>query len=376
MQPNALPTPLRSNAPTHMAVEPLLADSYSSVAALPDDVLHLFERAERERTDLGAGWYHNLIRTVFPGHPGVRFYVLRQGGRPVAALPVRFDREGGHCLEALGNFYTWLYAPVLEPGLPPDVLAPLLREACREFGSVASLRFAPLDPASPAWATLQASLRACGFATFDFFCHGNWYQPVVDPWPAYLAQRKGQLRSTIKRAEKKLLADGAQIEILTRVDEVARAIDAFQQVYARSWKRPEPFPDFMPGLITLAAERGWMRVGAVWLGGQPVAAQFWIVAHGRAEIYKLAYDEAFKAQAPGTVLTARLMQHAMDVDRVTEIDYLIGDDAYKADWMSSRRERWGLVAFNLRSVRGCVGALREWAGRQLKQLRGTPPPQT
>jgi len=41
------------------------------------------------------------------------------------------------------------------------------------------------------------------------------------------------------------------------------------------------------------------------------------------------------------VLTAALMQHALDVDRVQTVDYLIGDDAYKREWMSHRREPAG-----------------------------------
>jgi hypothetical protein len=44
----------------------------------------------------------------------------------------------------------------------------------------------------------------------------------------------------------------------------------------------------------------------------------------------------------GSVLTQALIQHAMDVDRVTEVDYLTGDDAYRADWMALRRKRVGL----------------------------------
>ena len=43
------------------------------------------------------------------------------------------------------------------------------------------------------------------------------------------------------------------------------------------------------------------------------------------------------------------MQHVIDTDHVEEVDYLTGDDAYKQDWMSHRRERIGLVAFNPRT---------------------------
>jgi len=121
---------------------------------------------------------------------------------------------------------------------------------------------------------------------------------------------------------------------------------------------------FMPGLMRLCAAAGALRLGLVWLHGQPIAAQLWMVHGGRAEVYKLAYDEAFKGYSPGTVLTARLMQHVIEHDKVAEVDYLIGDDAYKTSWMSHRRERWGLVAYNQRSLTGMV----LWHGAQLKRL--------
>ena len=41
------------------------------------------------------------------------------------------------------------------------------------------------------------------------------------------------------------------------------------------------------------------------------------------------------------------MEHVIDTDKVHDVDYLTGDDAYKKDWMPDRRERWGIAVFNL-----------------------------
>lgn len=51
-----------------------------------------------------------------------------------------------------------------------------------------------------------------------------------------------------------------------------------------------------------------------------------------ASIYKLAYQDKFADLSVGSILTARLMQHVIDIDGVTHVDYLTGDDAYKRDW--------------------------------------------
>ena len=38
-----------------------------------------------------------------------------------------------------------------------------------------------------------------------------------------------------------------------------------------------------------------------------------------------------------------LMEYVIDTDKVDEIDFLTGNDRYKQDWMSERRERWELT---------------------------------
>jgi hypothetical protein len=226
-----------------------------------------------------------------------------------------------------------------------------------------------MDPSAPSYRLMLEGMRMAGWQPFQFFAFGNWYLPVRASWTAYLAQRDGILRSTIKRMSKKFGAGGGMLEIVTDGADMARAIDAYQTVYATSWKKPEPYPEFMPGLARTCAGLGYLRLGLAWLNGRPIAAQLWIVSHGRAEIYKVAYDEGFKAYAPGTLLTALLMEHVIEIDRVSEVDYLIGDDPYKKSWMSHRRERWGVIAYNPRSLGGLAGWGRESLGRLVKSIR-------
>jgi Acetyltransferase (GNAT) domain len=125
--------------------------------------------------------------------------------------------------------------------------------------------------------------------------------------------------------------------------------------------------EFIPGLIRLCAQQGVLRLGVAHIDGKPAAAQLWIVHNGAALIYKLAYDEQFADLSVGTILTANLMQHVLDIDKAEVVDYLSGDDAYKKDWMSDRRERWGILAMNPRTVGGAMAIGRHVGGRFLKR---------
>ena len=136
------------------------------------------------------------------------------------------------------------------------------------------------------------------------------------------------------------------------------ALAAVQGSFAIAWEGPG-------GSAQVAVDRFAIQSFCYWV----IAAQLWIVSQGRAAIYKVAYDEQYKNLSPGTVLTAQLMQHVMDIDGVAEVDYLIGEDPYKRKWMTHHRERIGLVAFDCRTASGLFLALRMRLGQLLRSSR-------
>jgi len=363
---------IRSKHRKEEAGDVLACEAYPNADSLPEDVLSLFADAERQSIDLGAAWYRNYVGTVAGSEPCVRFHVLRRGGRAVAVLPVavRPSRMPWHRkVASLSNFYSALYAPVLDASVDAAQLAMLVRAIRKAHAPVASWQFEPMDPTSAAYHTLRSALHLGGLRVNESFCFGNWYLPVDMNWNDYLAARPGEVRSTVRRMQRKLAHEGGHVEVVRDASDLARGVAAYQHVYSASWKRQEPFPDFMPGLMETCARRGWLRLGIVWLHGQAIAAQLWIVAYGKAAIYKLAYDAAFKAYSPGTVLTAHLMQEVLGDEQVREIDYLMGDDPYKKHWMTHRRERWRIVAYDSRTVGGLLGWARDAASDALAPLR-------
>jgi hypothetical protein len=348
----------------------LRVDVFDHPDRLPVGVQSFMHLAERRNIGFGAVWYRNLVTTVYPAHAGIRFYALWKCEQVIAVLPLRAARvRAGWQLDSLSNFYTTLYEPLLEAGVTSAELVAILSAIQADFPGFSSLTLSPMDPSAQAYQTLLGALRLMGWFPFEYFAFANWYQPVVGGWSHYLAGRGGTLRSTIKRMTKKFSGDGGSLEIVSDPNDLAAAIAAYNAVYAASWKRPEEFPAFMPGLLQICAEKGFLRLGLAWLNGQPIAAQLWIVAYGRAEIYKVAYHEDYKAYAPGTLVTALLMEHVLETDKVGEVDYLIGDDPYKKTWMSHRRERWGIVAYNPRSLHGLAGLAYESLGRTVKVAR-------
>ena len=274
-------------------------------------------------------------------------------------------------IQGVSNYYTPLFCPAVFVGIDVDqvdLCASLSR--VRELTGSEVLMLQPLSQDDAFWQELEQGLALDGYRTDRYFCFGNWYEVVEGrTFGDYWAYRPSRLRNTVVRARRRLTQKHVWgIEVRSEPGpELERAIETFQAVYGRSWKQPEPCPDFMPALIRMAADIGALRLGQLRLDGKVVAAQVWLVYSGKASIYKLAYVPGHEKLSLGSVLTAALMEHVIDQDGVAEIDYLMGDDQYKQDWMTSRRERVGLIAFDTGSLLGLCAWARHHIGRWLRR---------
>lgn len=264
-------------------------------------------------------------------------------------------------LRALTNYYASLYSPAIGNGESGDFL-----DIVRSLGNAEDAHSVDLAPlAEPVAKEVQSAFRSVRWMTRRYTCFGNWYLPCDGlVFQDYMKARPSQLVHTWTRKAKKFRRgdEGARLQLVTSPEEVEAAMDAYEAVYAKSWKVPEPYPHFVRTWAAICARRGWLRLGIAWVGESPIAAQFWFTMNRRAYIFKLAYDEAHAKWSAGTVLSAYLFEHSLDVDRVAEIDYLTGDDAYKQSWMTERRERVGVIACNPRTWRGLGRGVYEWMG--------------
>ncbi len=333
---------------------------------LPPDCAALFEDASARSFFLSLPWFSNLLRRGLQEEAAPRCFVSHSQGRCSGVL-LMMQVPRTNQLMSLANYYSSLYMPLVRE---EGVLQELAGQVAKEKWAQIDLH--PMDADSPLFEKTAEAFRKAGMFVFPYFCFGNWYLKVEGrSYEEYFSSLPSKLKNTLKRKKKQLESmDGIRLEIVTGGDELESAIESYVKVYNSSWKTPEPHPEFMPGLIRTCAALGWLRLGVIRMGEEAIAAQLWIVKDGIASIYKLAYDERFSKLSAGSILTAALMQHVLDEDHVHEVDYLTGDDAYKRDWMSHRRERWGLSAYNRRTFSGLVSGLLQLAKNSVKDLLG------
>jgi CelD/BcsL family acetyltransferase involved in cellulose biosynthesis len=352
-----------------------ICDSFDALPARHEEII-----AEAASTNFFSSpqWFRNFLQTVPAPSRRVRIYAVESASASLAMLlPMQHEthdtgKVAPRKLASLGNYYTPLFNPFIAASSDgmQEHLNLLANTIAAEHPKWDMVDLHPLEAESALVDAALSAFRNAGMLTARYFCFGNWYLDVNKrSYREYHAALPSQLRNTIQRKSNRLINAGRlRIDIITARDDLTDDIAAFEQVYKSSWKTPEPYPQFIPGLIRTCAQHGWLRLGIAYIDDAPAAAQLWIVCGGVASIYKLAYDEKFSSESAGSILTSRLMQHVIDIDKVREVDFLSGDDPYKKDWMSHRRERHGIIAFNLRTAHGMLGALKHLGGRFWKRI--------
>jgi CelD/BcsL family acetyltransferase involved in cellulose biosynthesis len=339
---------------------------YANLDALPSDVVALFDAAAAADPFCSLTWFKILAETALPQGDAPRVAVLEQDGAPLAALALtrRATAEqfaGAREYASLANFYSCAFGPVIAAGTDPH-------DAARQLGASLAAALRPIDlfdlhtltADAPATAGLEQGLRDSGLLTRRYFHFGNWYERVDSgDFTGYMARRPPALRNTIARKQRKLTRDKRlSFEILSDAESLGAGAAAYADIYAASWKSPEPYPAFLPRLIADMGAAGRLRLGLARVDAKPAAAQIWLIAGTQATIFKLAHDERLAELSAGSILTAHMMQHAIEREGVREIDFGRGDDSYKQSWLALRRERCGVIACNPKTWRGAAAALR------------------
>ena len=349
---------------THSRADPPIKVALSSsFDALPEAAKRLFGG----ELCASPGWYRATEAAGMPDRAQPAYVQVLGETGPLAVIPLMHVGAG---LVALSTPYTLAWQPLLAPRLSID----RIRTVGSAFGRIClehpTIRLDSFDPQAAWCQPFVKGLRDAGLAVLPFAHFGNWRADVGNDADGYFAGRPGALREAIRRRTRKFMKqDGAELCVTTGPERLDQAITAYEAVYARSWKEPEPSPEFNATLMRECALSGTLRLGILSLGATPVAVQFWVVEETRATVLKLAHDEAFKALSPGTVLTALMIRRLVDTDHVQTLDFGRGDDGYKQLWTDTRRQFGGWIVANPRRLGGLQAILRHWVGSRLKVLR-------
>jgi hypothetical protein len=285
-------------------------------------------------------------------------FIQAAGDGQFAILPLQ---RSGNRLESMVNWYSFIWRPLFSPGANQLPLITAIADSCRRHARRITL--CPLPDEDGSAALVQAAFRAAGWSVFRSACDINHILLVEGrSYADYLVSRPGPLRTTLKRKTKKL-----ETEIF---DIFHKDIwEIYQSIYDGSWKPEEGNPEMLRQFAEEEGKARRLRLGIARFNGYPVATQLWTVEGTTAYIHKLAHLEEAQPLSAGSVLTAALMEHVIDQDKVEIVDFGTGDDPYKRDWMDASRPRYMLDCHDSKSPQSWPYILRGHARRVASSFR-------
>ena len=196
--------------------------------------------------------------------------------------------------------------------------------------------------------------------------------PVVEVpdggWEAYLAGRSSNLRSQLRRKERRLVEQGLTYR-LSDADRLTGDMEALVRLHGERWgggatqalgpKRAAFHREF----AGIALERGWLRLWLAELEGRTVAAWYGFRYGGAEWYYQSGRDPELDRESVGLVLLAHTIREAMN-DGVREYKLLRGGESYN--------DRFATADHGLQTVavgRGPLGGLAARAAPAAVGLR-------
>lgn len=297
-------------------------------------------------------WFDLLEAHGFAGRG--RFDAHGSAGSTAAWLPLRTEKP--RVFAGLTNWYSFSIRPLFTGEDQRNDAARALFANLRR--NAARLTLYPVsEPAG-----LAAALRDAGWWVKETPVGDRHWLDLGDMGhDSWWASRPGALRNTVQRKAKKGVVD---IQLLTDFDPGSWA--AYEQIYAASWKPEEGHPALLRAFAETEGAGGRLRMGIARIDGVPVAAQYWTVEDGTAFIHKLAHVEDSLKASPGTLLSAALFRHVIEVDGVKRVDFGTGNDGYKRDWMNRHDPLWRIEAFNPSRLAAWGPALKAFASSVLR----------
>lgn len=313
----------------------------------------------------------------------LQLYGVEDGtGRPLLLVPLRSTIYDGavplaRTLATIGHSENFSELSVVFDSTLGDiergtVLSALFSHFRTMPLSAEVLRLWPAQSDGRLATAVNSALRQAGFWVQPYANSFNWYEDTTGKgWQDYLADRSQNHRHNIRRRSRDLEKSG-NLELYlynsdNTAEELQQGIDDYIIATVESWKSPSSLVSRgMLALMRMTGRERCLRIGILKYEGRPIAGQFWIVSAGVAHAMRISHNEDYKQLSPGVVLTAHVLEHLLDQDKVNLIDFGLGDDDYKKKWVRSRRDYDGFMAFNPSTPRGVLFGVQHIFGKLLK----------
>lgn len=279
------------------------------------------------------------------GHGHLTVVTLRRNGELAAIVPlVRVGSE----LRSTTNYHTPSFGLLARDERSRTALADeMLRLPVRRI----SIGFLPASHSSLT-ALASAAVRAGRRHHARVLERCPYIVPKGD-FTAYLSSRGGNLARELRRRERRLRTRGTfTFEVHEGGEDLARLLADGFAVEASGWKGTagtaiasgQATRSFYESIAQWLSDRGALRLAFLRSADRAIAFDFAIEEAGVHSLLKTGYDPAFRADGPGVLLRAKMIERAFGLG-LNRYNFLGHDDPWKRQWSSVVEEQILFQAF-------------------------------
>jgi hypothetical protein len=314
-------------------------------------------------------WFDTLNKNVFPDCPRIN---LELNGQLLAHVDttIYFKFLKLNAFKSLTNYYSPDFLPEQFDGSEKEFDISTFYYDIQTLCNYDLIDLTPLSESSTDG--VINNLSQLGFYCEKYQVSTNWTHPEIKSVEEFWQLRPSKMKNTLKRKKDKILKTSPyEIRILNQTNNgnIEQMLQDYHEVYSKSWKKNEPYNNFIDDIAREEHKKGRLRLGVLYYNNQAVAAQIWFIFDKTAYIFKLSYDDTYRTESFGSILMEALFNHVISVDHVTTVDFLTGDDKYKADWMTVSRPLFGIKAYNKKTLKGLICAISVYLNNIYKSKR-------
>lgn len=368
----------------------LQVNLYEDLDSLPSSYEQFFQDVAKKDFFSSRAWLQNIFDTTLEGGAKPYFYGVEANdfeSKPQALLVFTAAAQNGarikgwwvkdSAIAGTTNFlsysHTFLYTDKTN-NLSAAINA-LITRLKEDKHSLIDLNLFASD--STSLPLLNQAFKTAGMKASVYEYCSNWVENTEHlDYKKYLASRsKSTRKGTLRKKRRLQESHDVRFEILTHESDSEKAISLFDEVYAKSWKEPNYFEEFTPGLIRMCAQQGTLRFGVMYIDNQAASVELCITANNKATFAKSAYDPAYAEHSTSSILLLHMIDHVISSDQSKLLSFGLFDDAYKKSWCQERRMINGIVAFNTHTLWGTIGfcaySLGELKDNMLQRVKPT-----
>ena len=181
------------------------------------------------------------------------------------------------------------------------------------------------------------------------------YVEIPDSYEKLLSSLNPKFRKNLNRRLRKLEKEQGKVELkhYSELGSLDDTMEIFFNLHQKRWERkgePGVFGSKKAREITIQtikffAERDWLRLHFLTVNNRPVATSLDLEYGGTMYGHLCGFDPDYDRYSVGNLLLLKILKQCI-IKKISEYDFMQGDEAYKFDWTKKYRQNINVRFFN------------------------------